>query len=273
MMGELTLTVPATCTAWYLVPAPGGWFEAEAAQRFALAQVDEYESAVSRRMVHDAVDASAVRFAVVTADDLTPGQRVPLRRVGPWISVRVTGPIGIIPVHESVARALVYPLAEEMACQRPTWWRNVKCRLMNCVRRCSRPSAQQFPEAIPRKILIPAEFGVHDDDVRAAYCLPGSYRSREWRWSLDGLTGPDQLVRLAFENGEHGILQVCPPHEWTGSAGDFLESLATGPMSYRKAATEPFVQEFQEFQEFQEGPVSGGGINPRGRRRFGPGLM
>jgi hypothetical protein len=328
MTGELTLPVPATCTAWYLVPTPIVLLEAAAAQRFALARVDEYESVTSRPTVHDAVDASAVTFAGVTADDLTPAQRAPMRRVGPWISVRVTLPTGLAPVHERVARKLIYPLAEEMELPaadmvsgrevsadelratlhprengllRMCDWVGVSyargdgwesdlttvgmcryglpelamkgvapmqerqaCAVLTAIALRVRqefveavltvtPPTQRPPDTIPREIRIPAEIRVHDDDVRAAYCLPGSYRSRDMRWSQDGLVAPDQLVGLAFDNGAHGILQVRPPYDWAGSAGDFLESLISGPMSHRKAVTEPFVQEFQESRYLEEG--------------------
>jgi hypothetical protein len=36
------------------------------------------------------------------------------------------------------------------------------------------PQTPRPPETIPRKMRMPAEIGVHDDDLRAAYCLPGS---------------------------------------------------------------------------------------------------
>lgn len=114
MTTELTIPVPATGTAWYLMRTN---LAAEEAERFALRQVDDYAAGYVRRQVRELADTAAVRFGVLAEGeraDLTAEQRELIRRADDWVSIRVQTPFSVAPQHEWVARTLAGLLADEL---------------------------------------------------------------------------------------------------------------------------------------------------------------
>lgn len=113
MAGNLTISVPATCTARYLVPTD---LSEPQARSLALTTVDAYASGPMRRWMHEVIDTPAVAFAATSANNWpgrTPRQRELLRHADQWMSIQVVAPTGI-PWQEWVARSLAGSMAREL---------------------------------------------------------------------------------------------------------------------------------------------------------------
>lgn len=116
MTGTLTIPLPTTCTAWYLVRVG---MTPDQARDLALQAVDDYAAGFMRRRVRELADAGAVRFGPVTgacALAMTGEQRE-LIRDERWVSIQVQAPTGLAPVHEWAGRTLAGLLASEVDAQ------------------------------------------------------------------------------------------------------------------------------------------------------------
>jgi hypothetical protein len=106
MSGTLTIPMPATCTAWYLVH----WgLDPEQARGIALGEVQEHASGVMRELITELVEASEVSFGSITEQDLegmTEEQRSLILDPHGWVSVKVQSPTRWWPDHEWAARTL-----------------------------------------------------------------------------------------------------------------------------------------------------------------------
>jgi hypothetical protein len=91
--------------------------------------------------------------------------------------------------------------------------------------------------------LMPAQTGVTADDIAAAYCLPGGYRSREMGWRWTSLGSPETCVVLSLSGGR---LTVGPPPSWDGSPTGFRVAACGGELRAVLPAVFPFVEELQE---------------------------
>ena len=104
---DLTIPMPATCTAWYLV---SGDMDPAEARATALREVDEHASGVMRRRIEEmAVTPGAISSSSVTEKDLaamTEEQRELILEPEGWVSVKVQTPTDWFPQHEWAARTL-----------------------------------------------------------------------------------------------------------------------------------------------------------------------
>lgn len=91
--------------------------------------------------------------------------------------------------------------------------------------------------------LIPSETGVTADDIAAAYCLPGGYRSREMGWRWTSLANLETCVGLSLTGD---VLTVGPPAAWDGTDDSFLVAACAGELRAVLPAVFPFVEELQE---------------------------
>jgi hypothetical protein len=91
--------------------------------------------------------------------------------------------------------------------------------------------------------VITEETGVTADDIAAAYCLPGGYRSREMGWRWTSLGNPETLVGLSLLDG---MLTVGPPSSWDGSRTEFCAAACASDLRAVLPAVAPFVEELQE---------------------------
>jgi hypothetical protein len=91
--------------------------------------------------------------------------------------------------------------------------------------------------------LIPAQVGVTADDIAAAYCLPGGYRSREMGWRWTSLGNPETCFVLCLSGG---LLCVRPPVSWDGSETGFRAAVCAGDLCAVLPAVAPFAEELQE---------------------------
>jgi hypothetical protein len=116
MTRKLTVSVPGTCTAWYLVRFD---MPEDEARSHALHLVENYSAGCVWRMVQEMAASPEFTIAVVSGDgcpEMTPEQR---ELVGDhrWVSVRATCPTGLGPEHEWVAREVAGRLARSLKAQ------------------------------------------------------------------------------------------------------------------------------------------------------------
>jgi hypothetical protein len=96
---------------------------------------------------------------------------------------------------------------------------------------------------VPAEVVIPDEIGVTADDVAAAYCLPGGFRSREMGWRGTEFGAPETCFALEL-TGE--VLVLRPPCAWEGADREFFTSACFGNLQPSLTLADPFVGEFQE---------------------------
>jgi len=114
MNAKLTVPLPATCTAWYLVLAD---MDPGKAREVAMGAVNDYAAASMRERIQEFADGSALSFGAGSEPDIagmTGEQRDLVRREPGWVSIRVQGCAGAAPVHEWAARTVAGLLASEL---------------------------------------------------------------------------------------------------------------------------------------------------------------
>jgi hypothetical protein len=104
---DLTIPMPATCTAWYLV---SGKLDPAEARATALREVDEHAAGVTRHNIEAmAATPGVISFGAVTEEDLaamTEEQRDLILEPDGWVSVKVQTRTDWFPYHEWAARTL-----------------------------------------------------------------------------------------------------------------------------------------------------------------------